>query len=106
MATHNNPHNTLLATPTGAEILKLVIHPQKFTRMIELSGQGHPAVGALTDLPADLPNRYKRLAGHLVKRVMLARGYVQVPGWPSRIPGPSAFKRGARFHPGMLPPRA
>jgi hypothetical protein len=44
-----------------------------------------------------LENRFKRLAGYLVKRVMHLHGYALVPGRRSRISGPSLFKRGACY---------
>jgi hypothetical protein len=60
--------------------------------MMELSDHGLPALGALTDaLPANLSNRFKRLAGHLVKRAMRLHGYALVPGRRGRISGPSLF---------------
>jgi hypothetical protein len=38
---------------------------------MELSNHGLPALGTLTDvLPANLTNKFKRLTGYLVKRVM------------------------------------
>jgi hypothetical protein len=65
---------------------------------MELSDHGLPAVGALTDaLPANLENRFKRLAGYLVKRAMRLHGYAPVPGRRRRISGPSLFKRGACY---------
>ena len=91
-------YDTLLATSTGRFILALVFDPQMVARMIELSNCGLPAVGALSGgLPVQLPNRYKRLAGHLVKRMMRSRGYAPVPGRGRRIPVPSLFKRGACY---------
>lgn len=91
-------YKTLLATSTGTFINAQVLDAQMVMRMMELSEDGRPALGALTDaLPANLPNRFKRLAGFLVKRVMLLHGYVQVPGRRSRISGPSLFKRGACY---------
>jgi hypothetical protein len=89
-------HEKLLATPDGQHIYQQVLAAR--TSMIELSDHGLPALGALTDgLPVDLANKYKRLAGYLVKRVMLLNEYAQVPGRRSRISGPSLFKRGACF---------
>lgn len=91
-------YNTLLATSTGRFINAQVFDPQMVMRMMELSDHGLPALGALTDaLPANLSNRFKRLAGHLVKRVMRLHGYALVPGRRSRISGPSLFKRGACY---------
>jgi hypothetical protein len=89
-------YNTLLATSTGRFINALVSETQIAMRMMELSDHGLAAVGALSDeLPANLPNKYKRLTGHLVKREMRLRGYDQVPGRRRRISGRSLFKRGA-----------
>ena len=91
-------YKTLLATSTGTFINAQVFDAQMVMRMMELSDHGLPALGALTDaLPANLPNRFKRLAGFLVKRVMLQHGYAQVPGRRSHISGPSLFKRGACY---------
>lgn len=94
-------YKILLATPLGRFIYALVFDPQIVRRMIELSDRGLPAIGALSDaLPANLPNRFKRLAGFLVKCVMRLHAYVQVPGRRSRISGPSLFKRGAIYRRG------
>jgi len=91
-------YKTLLATPTGRFINSQVFDPQVVMRMLELSDHGLPALGALTDaLPANLANRFKRLAGYLVKRAMRLHGYALVPGQRSRISGPSLFKRGACY---------
>jgi hypothetical protein len=91
-------YDSLLATSTGRFINARVSDRQMVMRMIELSDHDLSALGALTDaLPANLANRYKRLAGYLVKRVMRLQGYVIVPGLRSRIPGPSLFKRGACY---------
>jgi hypothetical protein len=90
-------YKTLLATSTGTFINAQVFDAQMVMRMMELSDHGLPALGALTDaLPANLPNRFKRLAGFLVKRLILLHGYAQVPG-RRRISGPSLFKRGACY---------
>lgn len=91
-------YKTLLATSTGEFINSQVFDAQMVMRMMELSDHNLPAVGALTDaLPANLPNRFKRLAGFLVKRALRHDGYAQVPGRRSRISGPSLFKRGACY---------
>ena len=91
-------YETLLATSTGRFVNSQVTDPHVIRRMIELSDQGLPALGALTDaFPANLENRFKRLAGHLVKRVMRLHGYAQVPVRRSRISGHSLFKRGACY---------
>jgi len=93
-------YNTLLATSTGRFINALVSETEIVMRMIELSDHGLAAVGALTDeLPANLLNKYKRLAGHLVKHEMRLHGYAQVPGRRRRITGRSLFKRGACYRP-------
>jgi hypothetical protein len=91
-------YNTLLATSTGRFINAQVFDPQMMLRMIELSNHGLPALGALTDvLPANLTNKFKRLTGYLVKRVMRLHGYAVLPGRRSRISGPSLFKRGTCY---------
>ncbi|MFZ0708018.1 MAG: hypothetical protein WAM71_20630 [Candidatus Korobacteraceae bacterium] len=92
-------YEKLLAPRDGQHIYQQVLAAQMVTRMIELSDHGFPALGALTDtaLPANLSNRFKRLAGFLVKRVMSVRGYAQIPGRRSRISDPSLFKRGACY---------
>jgi len=91
-------YNTLLATSTGRFIYAQVFDPQMVMRMRELSDHGLPALVALSDaLPANLANRFKRLAGNLVKCVMHEHGYALVPGRRSRISGPSLFKRGACY---------
>ena len=86
---------TVLATSTGQFIQAQVSEPRVVTRMAELSDRVLSAVEALTDsLPANLPNRYKRLAGHLVKRVMHARGYALAPGRRSGVLVPLYSKQG------------
>jgi len=91
-------YKALLATTTGKFINAQVCDARMVMRMMELSDHGAPAIGALTNaLPANLPNRFKRLAGFVVKRVMLLHGYDQVPGRRSRISGRSFFKRGACY---------
>lgn len=91
-------YNSLLATSTGRFINAQVSDRQMVMRMMELSDHGLSALGALTDaLPANLANRFKRLAGYLVKRVMRLHGYTIVPELRSCIPGPSLFKRGACY---------
>ena len=91
-------YKTLLATSTGTFINAQVFDAQMVTRMMELSDHGLPAIEALTAaLPANLPNRFKRLAGYLVKRAMQLHGYALVPGRRRRILGPSLFKSGACY---------
>jgi hypothetical protein len=91
-------YKTLLATSTGRFIHAQVSDSQTVMRMIELSDHCLPALGALTDaLPANLANRFKRLAGYVVKRVMSLHGYASVPGRRSRVSGSSLFKRGACY---------
>jgi hypothetical protein len=89
-------YKTLLATHTGQIIHSLVLSTAP--RMIQLSDEGHPALVALNDeLPANLANRFKRLAGHLVRRIMREHGYALIPGSCCRIPRPSLFKTAARY---------
>ena len=91
-------YNSLLGTPTGRFINAQVSDRQMVMRMMELTDHGLSALGALTDaLPANLANRFKRLAGYLVKREMRLHGYAIVPGLRSCIPGASLFKRGACY---------
>jgi len=91
-------YDSLLETPTGRFLYERICDPEIIRRMTELSDQELPAVTALTDpLPANLPNRFKRLAGYLVKRVLLLHGYAQVPGRRGRVSAPSLFKRGACY---------
>jgi hypothetical protein len=91
-------YKTAIATPTGQFIHSQVFDPSMVTRMMQLSDHGHPALVALTDaLPANLANRFKRLAGHLVRRVMREHGYALVPRRRCRIPGSSLFKTGACY---------
>ena len=91
-------YKTAIATPTGQFIHSQVFDPSMVTRMMQLSDHGHPALVALTDaLPANLANRFKRLAGHLVRRVMREHRYALVPRRRCRIPGSSLFKTGACY---------
>jgi hypothetical protein len=90
-------YTTILTTPTGCFIQALVNAQPTITLMQQLSEDGHPAVDALPDLlPANLANRFKRLAGHLVRLVMLENGYVLLPKRRRCKPG-SLFKRGACY---------
>ena len=66
-------------------------------KMIEFSDCGRPALGAITSaLPANLPNRFRRLAGYLVRRVMKAHGYELVRKNVAMREG-SMFKRAACY---------
>jgi hypothetical protein len=89
-------YKKLLTTPSGQFVHSRVL--STVTRMMELSDHGHPALVALNgELPANLANRFKRLAGHLVRRIMREHGYALIPGSRCRIPAPSLFKTGARY---------
>ena len=91
-------YKTLLATPTGQFIHSQVSDLSMVMRMMNLSDHGHSALVALTDaLPVNLANRFKRLAGYLVRRVMREHGYVLVPRRRCRISGSSLFKTGACY---------
>jgi hypothetical protein len=91
-------YKTLLATPTGQFIHSQISDLSMVMRMMNLSDHGHSALVALTDaLPVNLANRFKRLAGYLVRRVMREHGYVLVPRKRCRIPGSSLFKTGACY---------
>jgi hypothetical protein len=91
-------YTTLEATLIGQFVRQQIAHPSTITRMQQFSNDGHPAIAALTDeLPADLSNRYKRLVGHLVRRVMHEHGYALLPGRRCCIPGASLFKTGACY---------
>jgi hypothetical protein len=86
-----------LATPTGQYVDSVVSDSLNIAKMIEFSDCGRPALGAITSaLPANLPNRFRRLAGYLVRRVMKAHGYELVRKSVAMREG-SMFKRAACY---------
>ena len=86
-----------LATPTGQYVDSVISDSLNIAKMIEFSDCGRPALGAITSaLPANLPNRFRRLAGYLVRRVMKAHGYELVRKNVAMREG-SMFKRAACY---------